>query len=300
MCFMSNEVLLKEFFGYLEKVKNRSIHTLEAYRRDIEAFLIYFENQDLTRFNHKQIRHYAAHLSKSDLKPSSIRRKLSALQALFRFLKKNKYISTVPTSLVVRPKLPRRVKDVPKEGELAKLEAVELNNFNELDYETVRDYCIVELLYGTGIRRQELIDLSLSDVDLSAANIKVTGKGNKQRIIPLNDYLKELLSIYLTFRDKLVAKDNTAFFLTKKGKKVNKSLVYVIVKTYLSAVTDVHQKSPHMLRHAFATHMLSRGADLRSIRELLGHSSLAATQVYTQNDVSKLKSVYNRFHPRSN
>ncbi|MFN4299563.1 MAG: tyrosine-type recombinase/integrase [Thermaurantimonas sp.] len=296
---MSNEVLLNEFFGYLEKVKNRSFHTLEAYRRDIEAFLNYFDNQNLVQFNHRQIRHYTAYLSNSDLKPSSIRRKLSALQALFRFLKKNKYISTVPTILVVRPKLPRRIKDIPKERELAKLEAFEMNYSKELDYETVRDFSIVELLYGTGIRRQELIDLTMSDVDLSNASIKVNGKGGKQRILPLNNYLKELLSIYLTFREKLTAKDNSAFFLTKKGKKVNKSLVYVIVKTYLSAVTDVHQKSPHMLRHAFATHMLSRGADLRSIRELLGHSSLAATQVYTQNDVSKLKSVYNRFHPRS-
>ncbi|GCD77508.1 integrase [Thermaurantimonas aggregans] len=297
---MSNQVLLNDFFEYLEKVKNRSIHTLEAYRRDIEAFLTYFENQDLTQFNPKQIRHYAAYLSKLELKPSSIRRKLSALQALFRFLKKNKYISSVPTNLVVRPKLPRRVKDIPKEAELAKLESVELGNTRELDFETVRDFCIIELLYGTGIRRQELIDLTLGDVDLSAASIKVTGKGSKQRIVPLNDYLKELLSVYISFREKLTTKDDTAFFLTKKGKKVNKSLVYVIVKSYLSAVTDVHQKSPHMLRHAFATHMLSRGADLRSIRELLGHSSLAATQVYTQNDVSKLKSVYNRFHPRSN
>lgn len=297
---MTNEVLLNAFFAYLETIKNRSIHTVEAYRNDIEAFIRYFDNQELTEFNQKQIRHYVAHLSKSNLKASSIRRKLSALQALFKFLKKNKYISSVPTSLIIRPKLARRIKDIPKEGELEKIEAPELVNVQESDFEAVRDFCIVELLYGTGIRRQELIDLTVNDVDLGSAYIKVTGKGGKQRLIPINDYLKELLSIYLSFREKISKKDHTAFFLTKKGKKVNKSLVYVIVKTYLSAVTDVHQKSPHMLRHAFATHMLSRGADLRSIRELLGHSSLAATQVYTQNDVSKLKSVYNRFHPRSN
>ena len=296
---MDNEELVQHFSRYLKSVKNRSPHTIEAYINDIESFLAYFQRPDLAEITHKQIRHYTAHLTKSNFKPSSIRRKLSALQSFFKFLKKNDYIASNPTALISRPKMPRQLKDIPKERELAQIPSHNEQSYTDEDFESIRDFCIVEMLYGTGMRRQELIDLKVSDLDMAEQIVRVTGKGSKQRIIPLSDYLKELLNHYLKIREKKVYSDEPYLFLTKKGKKVSKSLVYVIVKFYLSAVTDVHQKSPHMLRHAFATHMLNRGADLRSIRELLGHSSLAATQIYTQNDIQKLKSVYNRFHPRS-
>lgn len=297
---MNHEDLIHQFTSNLSAVKKRSQHTVEAYVKDVKSFLEYFEYPDLAEITHKHIRHYTAFLTKTNFKPASIRRKISALQAFFKFLKKNDYVSVIPTALVSRPKMPRRIKDIPKECELAQVPKLDKTIHTSEEFESVRDFCIVELLYGTGMRRQELIDLKVSDLDLDQQFVRVSGKGNKQRIIPISDYLKELLEIYLKIREKKALSNESFLFLTKKGKKVNKSLVYVIVKFYLSAVTDVKQKSPHMLRHAFATHMLNRGADLRSIRELLGHSSLAATQIYTQNDIQKLKSVYNRFHPRSN
>lgn len=298
---MSNEELLDQFSSYLRSIKNRSHHTVDAYLNDIKFFIDYFDNQNVCEITHKQIRHYTAYLSKSNFKSSSIRRKISSLQSFFRYLKKNGLVCTIPTALITRPKLTRKIRDIPKEQELAQMPVIQVvDTLEDKEYEYVRDFCIVELLYGTGVRRQELIDLKLSDVRLNERCIKVTGKGNKQRIIPLSDYLCEILSFYLKIREKAFKESEPNLFLTKKGIRVNKSLVYVIVKSYLSAVSDVYQKSPHMLRHAFATHMLNRGADLRSIRELLGHSSLAATQIYTQNDIQKLKSVYNRFHPRSN
>ena len=297
---MDYEELIHRFSNHLKSVKNRSSHTVGAYVNDIKSFFDYIDCTDVCEITQKQIRHYAAHLTKSNLKPATISRKLSALQSFFKFLKKNSLITSVPTLLISRPKMPRRIKDIPKERELAQIPALIEESSTEEDFETVRNFCVVELLYGTGIRRQELIDLKVSDLDLAEQCLRVTGKGSKQRIVPISDYLRELLVLYLKTREKIQHSDELSLFLTKKGKKVNKSLVYVIVKSYLSAVTDVHQKSPHMLRHAFATHMLNRGADLRSIRELLGHSSLAATQIYTQNDIQKLKSVYNLFHPRSN
>ncbi|MFN3951066.1 MAG: tyrosine-type recombinase/integrase [Thermaurantimonas sp.] len=297
---MNYEDLVLRFSNYLKFVKNRSSHTIEAYVKDIVSFFDYIDCSDVSEITQKQIRHYTAYLTKSGLKPASIRRKLSALQSFFKFLKKNNLITSVPTALVSRPKIPRRIKDIPKERELAQIPALFEESFTQDDFETVRNFCVVELLYGTGIRRQELIDLKVYDLDLAEQCLRVTGKGSKQRIVPISDYLRELLDLYLRTRERIQQSGEPFLFLTKKGRKVNKSLVYVIVKSYLSGVTDVHQKSPHVLRHAFATHMLNRGADLRSIRELLGHSSLAATQIYTQNDIQKLKSVYNRFHPRSN
>ncbi|KFD39627.1 integrase [Schleiferia thermophila str. Yellowstone] len=299
LLFMTNQLLLNEYFAYLQSLRNASEHTLAAYKKDLSDLGEYFDHQDFRKLTGRQLRHYVSQLSALRLRPSTVRRKISAFKSFFKFLKKRGVIHSNPAHHLTFPKLPRKLKDIPREKELKKLQDIVEQISQKGDFESVRNLVIVELLYCTGLRRQELIDLTVESIDFYSNTIRVRGKGNKERIVPVNDYLRQLLEKYLKMRQELDNCDHSALFLTKKGKKVSKTLVYIIVKSYLGAVSEVNQKSPHMFRHAFATHLLNRGADLMSIKELLGHSSLAATQVYTQNDLQKLKSVYNRFHPRS-
>ena len=229
--------------------------------------------------------------------PRSINRKLSTLKTYFKFLKRRKEIQENPMLKVIAPKVGKRLPVVVKEVELENL--FEKINFGE-GYAAVRDEMVMEMLYSTGMRRSELINLTPNDLDFFNDQVKVLGKGNKERLIPFARPLADRLKNYLEIRkDEFELGATGSLFLTAKGKKMYPKLVYNLVKKYLSQITTVEQRSPHVLRHSFATHLSNNGADLNAIKELLGHSSLAATQVYTHNSIEKLKRVYQQAHPKA-
>ncbi len=228
---------------------------------------------------------------------ASVHRKISCLRVFYKYLRKEGILKTDPLEKVV---LPKRKKSLPvfvSEEDIARL----LDNFSfGEDFSGIRNRTIIEMLYVTGMRRAELIGLRDLDVDLQGATVKVTGKRNKQRIIPLVRTIIPKLTEYLTIRnDSVIQEAGQWFFITDKGNKLYDKYVYNIVNGYLKMVTTIEKKSPHILRHTFATHMLNRGADLNSIKEFLGHANLSATQIYTHNTFEKLKKIYKQAHPRA-
>lgn len=291
---------LEAFADYLQKEKKYSPHTLCAYVKDVADFQEYntlnFNQQDIVLVEYVQIRSWIVFLVESGLSNVSVNRKIASLKAFYKFLLKIKQIE-------VNPLLKHRALKVSKKNQIPfsekEVELV-LDDFAfDKDFEGVRDKLLIELLYSTGIRRAELIHLKLVAVDFSNAAIKVLGKRNKERIVPVLPVVLDQMRDYLELREGLEAvKDEVYFFLTKKGLKLSESFVYRLINSYFSKVSKKVKKSPHMLRHTFATHLLNNGADLNSVKELLGHSSLASTQVYTHNSLSELKKVYVGAHPR--
>ena len=291
---------LEAFADYLQKEKKYSPHTLCAYVKDVTDFQEYnaanFNQQDIVSVEYVQIRSWIVFLVESGLSNVSVNRKMASLKAFYKFLLKIKQIE-------VNPLLKHRALKVSKKNQIPfsekEVELV-LDDFAfDKDFEGVRDKLLIELLYSTGIRRSELIHLKLVAVDFSNAAIKVLGKRNKERIVPVLPVVLNQMRDYLELRADLEAvKDEVYFFLTKKGLKLSESFVYRLINSYFSKVSKKVKKSPHMLRHTFATHLLNNGADLNSVKELLGHSSLASTQVYTHNSLSELKKVYVGAHPR--
>jgi integrase/recombinase XerC len=233
----------------------------------------------------------------TDYNPVSVHRKISCLRVYFRYLRKEGLVKNDPLQKVV---LPKRKKSLPVFIE-EKAMATLLDDFSfGDDFPGTRNKTIIEMLYLTGMRRSELIGLKDEDIDLSEATVKVTGKRNKQRIIPLVKPFIKNLEDYINMRDKNAFREEGGwFFITDKGRKLYDKYVYNVVRGYLSAVTTADRKSPHILRHTFATHMLNNGADLNSIKELLGHANLSATQIYTHNTFEKLKKIYKQAHPRA-
>lgn len=291
----------ESFLQYLEFEKRFSAHTILAYKKDLEQFLHYtqqtFDVTDATEITHQHIRSWIVSLISQEVKARSIRRKLSSLKSYFKFLMQRKALSHDPMLKVVAPKMGKRLPVV--------IHADKLNVLFEdiifpKGFPGLRDRILLELLYHTGIRRSELIGLCWEDFDMDKQVFKVLGKGNKERLIPFGIELKTLLHSYkeareLTFGDTA----DKELILTDKGRKMYPKLVYNIVKRYLSLVTTVEQRSPHVLRHSFATHLSENGADLNAIKSLLGHSNLAATQIYTHNSIEKLKKVYQKAHPKA-
>ena len=246
---------------------------------------------------HFHVRAWVVELMQNKVTPRSINRKLSTLKTFFKFLKRRKEIQENPMLKVIAPKVGKKLPVIVKEIELKNL--FEKINFGE-GYPAVRDEMVMEMLYSTGMRRSELINLTPNDLDFFNDQVKVLGKGNKERLIPFARPLANRLKNYLEIRHDEFALDATdSLFLTEKGKIMYPKLVYNLVKKYLSQITTVEQRSPHVLRHSFATHLSNNGADLNAIKELLGHSSLAATQVYTHNSIEKLKKVYQQAHPKA-
>ncbi len=293
-------MFIQEFQKYLESEKRFSAHTVVAYSTDLESFLDYvlraFGHSDLRKINHKTIRGWLVELlDVQKLSNNSVNRKLSTLKTYYRFLLLTKRVDINPTLKVVSPKLSKRLPEFVDQQSMNKLL---LQDFFTADFDGVRDQLILEMFYQTGIRLSELIGIQLNDVDYQNNLVRVTGKRNKQRIIPLNEELQELIKKYIQFRNEIPSVVDS-LFITKKGKSVYPKLVYNVVNKYLSLISSNNKKSPHILRHTFATHMLNNGADLNSIKELLGHANLSATQVYTHNSFEKLKSIYNQAHPRA-
>ena len=289
------------FLKYLELEKRFSPHTIIAYQNDLAQFYTYLEETyslaSISEVRHFHIRAWVVELMQNNISPRSVNRKLSTLKTYFKFLIKREAIKENPMLKVIAPKTGKRLPVVVKEVDLGQL--FEKVDFGE-GYPAVRDEMIMELLYATGMRRSELIQLTPNHLDFFNQQIKVLGKGKKERLIPFAKPLADRLKNYMAVRsDEFGLGEGAPLFLTEKGKKLYPKLVYNIVKKYLSQVTTVEQRSPHVLRHSFATHLSDSGADLNAIKELLGHSSLAATQVYTHNSIEKLKKVYQQAHPKA-
>ncbi|HUX95311.1 MAG TPA: tyrosine recombinase XerC [Bacteroidales bacterium] len=291
----------ESFLQYLKIEKRYSPHTVRSYLNDLDQFECYLKESghsgspsDVTSHD---IRAWIVSMLDTGYSAVSVHRKISCLRVYFRFMRKDGVIKTDPLQKIV---VPKRKKSLPafieEKAMIALLEDV---SFGE-DFAGIRNKTIIEMLYLTGMRRSELIGLKDADIDMADATVKVTGKRNKQRIIPLLKPFIKNLETYISKRDENTGNIKTDwFFVTDKGNKLYDKYVYNIVKKYLGIVTTSDRKSPHILRHTFATHMLNNGADLNSIKELLGHANLSATQVYTHNTFEKLKKVYKQAHPRA-
>lgn len=290
---------ISEFCDYLSHQKRYSIHTVSAYKKDLEQFNQFlisdFDTNSFSEANSHIVRSWIVQLIENDISPRSINRKISTLKSFYKYLLKNNEIDINPLLKVITPKTSKRLPVFVGESEITNLfSQIEFPN----GYEGSRDNIILELFYATGIRLSELVNLQLNSIDYQNSTIKVIGKRNKERIIPFGNNLKLKIDNYLVERKKIKNPDSQ-LFLTKVGKKIYPKLVYRVVKHYLSLVTTVSKKSPHVLRHTFATHMLNNGADLNSIKEILGHSNLSATQVYTHNTIEKLKNIHKQAHPKA-
>lgn len=291
----------ESFLQYLLIEKGYSSHTIRSYQNDLDQFFTFMEKQGSTgipsEISSHDVRAWIVSMMENNISAASVHRKISCLRVFFKYLRKEGIIQHDPMDKVV---LPKRKKKLPVFVEEEALDNL-LDKFEfGSDFPGVRNRTIIEMLYLTGMRRAELVGLKKGDVDLSAATIKVTGKRNKQRIIPIVKSFIMRLEEYLKVRDDLLASDDEEwFFITNRGNKLYDKYVYNTVKCYLTMVTTVEKRSPHVLRHTFATHMLNHGADLNSIKELLGHANLSATQIYTHNTFEKLKKVYKQAHPRA-
>ncbi|WP_432671759.1 tyrosine-type recombinase/integrase [Flavobacterium sp. SM2513] len=288
------------FMHYLRQEKHYSVHTLIAYEKDLSDFAEFvlgnFDQEDVTEVNYSQIRNWIVFLIDGGLSPISINRKIASLKAFYKFLLKSKQIVSSPfikhKSLKMGKKL--QIPFSEKEVNLVLNESI-----FEDDFEGKRNKLIVDLLYTTGMRRMELIELKMEGIDLYSKTLKVLGKRNKERIIPILPKVCDQIKMYLDERSGLeVIQHPELFFVTKTGKKLNISLVYRLINGYFSGVTEKVKKSPHIMRHSFATHLLNNGADINSVKELLGHATLASTQVYTHNSLAELKKVHGASHPR--
>lgn len=281
------------FLDYLKVEKRYSKHTLIAYEIDLVQFDEYlsstYEIENLQNIDSVHVRSYMVDLLSLNSK-STVARKISALKSIFKYLTKKQIIEESPASDLTAPKVEKRLPNFIKEKEMQHLFNGDL--FSE-DFEGLRDHLIIAVLYQTGIRLSELIGLKWSDV--SSQEIKVTGKRNKQRIVPLSRSIQDLVGLY---KNSLNKSHSVWFLTTDNYDKLYEKFVYRKVNYYLSLVSSKQKKSPHILRHTFATHMLNNGADLNAIKELLGHESLSATQVYTHNTFEKLKSIHKQSHPR--
>jgi len=272
---------------------------LTSYKNDINQFDVFIKGQfgslTLTQVLHIHIRSWMVFLSEKKTTARTINRKISSLRSFYNFLKREGLIQKNPTLKIITPKIGKRLPSFVQEENIEDL----FDTIPCLDFEEQRNRFLIELMYSTGIRRSELIGIQDSSFDISNQTLKVLGKGNKERLIPISGRLIDKFDHYRALRDKTLEERENFTFLTNKGKKLYPKLVYNIVKAYLSTVTTIDKRSPHTLRHSFATHLMNGGADLNAVKELLGHANLAATQVYTHNSIEKLKEVYKRTHPKS-
>ena len=290
---------ITEFESYLKSEKRFSAHTVVAYIKDVNQFYDFIYTSlgeiSLEEIDHKSIRLWLVYLmDEKQVSANTVNRKLSSIKTYYRFLLLSEVLSVNPTLKVISPKISKRLPEFVSQGSMEKLLGAELF---ENSFSGVRDHLVMELLYQTGIRLSELIGIQMHDVDQLVKSVKVTGKRNKQRIVPITIELQKLILQYIKFRNQITTSE-LSLIVTGKGKSAYPKLIYNIVNKYLAMVSTVNKKSPHILRHTFATHMLNNGADLNTIKELLGHANLSATQVYTHNSFEKLKyEIKHSVHP---
>lgn len=291
----------EKFIEYLEFEKKYSMHTVAAYKKDLESFLNFasegYEITDVKEITYAVIRSWIVSLVNTGISNRSVNRKVSSLKAYFKFLLKTKQVEINPLTKHKALKIAKKVQVPFSEKEITEV----LTLLDQADdFESIRNKLIVELFYATGMRRAELVQLKLSDLSIPQQTIKVLGKRNKERIIPVLPSVLKTFQSYLKRRsEQEVVLDDEAMFLTSKGVKIYETLVYRVINSYFSEASEKVKKSPHILRHSFATHLLNQGAGLNAVKELLGHSSLASTQVYTHSSIAKLKEVYRDSHPRN-
>ena len=290
--------MIERFLEYIEVERRYSPHTVTSYRKDLADFSVFLlrteSHQDFAKVDKKIIRNFMTELSESKISKRSINRKLSSLRSFFLFLLKVRDIKVSPLENIQSLKFYAE-KQIPfSKEEMEELESLKSQPKNGSFLKEL----IIETLYQTGMRKAELTNLLFHDVDFSKKELKVIGKGNKSRIIPISDKLIEILEQYLMLR-KPLEESEMYFFVSEKGKKINDKFVYSTVNSYLGQVTSKTKRSPHILRHSFATHVLENGAEISKVKKLMGHSSLASTQVYTTANIEQLKKVFNNAHPRA-
>ncbi|MCX6230597.1 MAG: tyrosine-type recombinase/integrase [Bacteroidetes bacterium] len=291
-----------QFLQYIKYEKRYSPNTCIAYEHDLKQFFEFiqtnYSTKEITEINHQMMRAWLSSLMEAGVQARSINRKITTLKSFYKFLLREKHITTNPTTKIISPKTPKKLPVYVEEANMEKLLEDEFSD----EYLELRNMLILEVLYDTGIRLTELINLKHEDIDMVNLSMKVLGKRNKERIIPISKLLKDKILHFFEVKNRLglasMEKENF-IFLTKNLKKLYTKLVYRVVYYYLSKITTINKKSPHVLRHSFATHMLNNGADLNAIKEILGHSNLTATQVYTHNTINKLKTIYKQAHPRA-
>lgn len=292
---------IEHFLGYLKFQKRYSPHTIISYKNDLSAFFDFlqqqFEETQLSEIKTTFIRSWLAGLKQQDMNAKSINRKISTLKSFFKYQLRQQTISVSPMTAIISPKISKRLPQfVDKKDITTLLTHVEFPD----TWEGKTERLILQLFYNTGIRQAELVGLKETDISKSNSSIKVLGKGNKERIIPVNNHLMNQMHEYMIDKRKLHELNDKKFLLvTGTGKKLYPRYVYNAVNKYLAMVTTIDKKSPHVLRHTFATHLMNGGADLNAVKELLGHSSLAATQVYTHNTIEKLKDIHKKAHPKA-
>ncbi len=297
--------LIESFLEYVERERNFSSHTKVSYAKDLSQFLSFLQKKysatldDPGSINQEVVRSFLGVLLDSGLAKKSVIRKVSTLRSFFKFAVRRESLSSNPMSNVVTPKAEKKLPQFLDERTVTEL--MELPDVS--DPSGARDAAILELLYSTGMRRGELVGLKLSDIDFSDRTVKVTGKGNKQRVLPFGGKANEALTLYGSFRGRMLESakgpGTDLFFVTNKGKQMYPGAVNAVVKKYLGQISEIKQKSPHVLRHSFATHLLDRGADIFAVKELLGHESLSTTQIYTHMTSERLKKVYRQAHPKA-
>ena len=289
-------MLKNKFITYLSSEKRFSEHTIKSYTTDLKQFISFLSSEfqiidEINEISFQIIRTWIASLLEKGINPRSVNRKISTLKTYFKFLIREGELVENPMMKVVAPKSKKRLPVFIEEDQIASL-------LNEVQFEEgfvgQRNKLIIELFYVTGIRLSELINIKISDVDFNNQSIKVLGKRNKERIIPLSSNVVNDLNIFIENNQQ-----NKYLFTNLEGNKLYNKLVYRLVNKYIAKISSVNKKSPHILRHTFATHMLNNGADINAIKELLGHANLSATQVYTHNTIEKLKTVYKQAHPRA-
>lgn len=295
--------MLEEYSRYLQYEKNFSTHTVSSYKRDIGQFAKYYfaitNNQELKNAETDDIKLWIAKLiDENEIAPRSIRRKLAALNSFYMYLLEKGVINKNPVDIPA-PKITVNLPVFFTEKEIDRLRDTK-KHLAKNRFEEKRDDLIIELLYQTGIRRKELINLKVTDIDFSRKTIKVLGKRNKERLIPFGESLEKQLKSYIKTKIETIKSDNNFLFVLRTGKQIYDRAVYNIVTKKLSAISTNAKHSPHTLRHTFATTLLNNGADLNVVKELLGHSSLASTQVYTHTTFKELQEIYNQTHPRAN
>lgn len=293
-------MFLEQFLKYIQYEKRYSQHTLIAYKKDLsqyQKFLFSLEVEVLTA-NHHTIRSWMVSLMDQNIDARSINRKISALRSFYKFLVKENFISENPVIKVQSPKVAKKLPTFIPDEKLNSLLDHEDSFTN--DFSGLRDKLVIEILFGTGIRLSELLNLNTNSVKEQERIIKVLGKRNKERIVPVNQSLYNLIENYKVEKNKQEFSNNSSsLIVTDSGAAAYPKLIYRLVQKYLSTISTLDKKSPHVLRHSFATSLLNNGADINAIKELLGHSNLAATQVYTHNSIERLKSIYKQAHPKA-
>ena len=293
------------FINYLVVEKRYSVHTTTAYKQDLSQLYSFiqqtellniFEPDSVEQIDHRMLRNWMGDLLAEGCSHRTVARKISTVKAYFSWLMKGGKISKNPAKRVKVPSYEKKLPAFLKESETEFL-------LDQLDFpqnfEGVRDKCMLEMLYGCGLRRSELINLCFEDIDSYNQQLRIKGKGRKERLVPFGKHVSVAIDCYMLELSKLGISQSGHFFRRKNGQKLYPKLVYRLVQKYLAQASSISRKSPHVLRHTYATHLLDNGADLNAIKELLGHSSLASTQVYTHNTISKLKAVHKQAHPRA-